>query len=98
MTTRFAFADYVLRDSTNGGRCDGSSPRPEEDMTRSTGKTFLEKASRNEQLLTGAGTRDEPRSCLVCGARIGSGDRTMQIRGAVVHLSCAAYRRRKVHR
>ena len=65
-------------------------------MTRSAATTFLEDASRNGRLLTGV--REERRSCLVCGARIGSDDPTIQIRGALVHLRCAVYRRRLVRR
>ena len=65
-------------------------------MIRSAANTFLEDASRNGRLLTGV--REERRSCLVCGARIGSGDPTIQIRSALVHLRCAVYRRRVVRR
>jgi hypothetical protein len=67
-------------------------------MTRSEPNTFLEDASRNERFLTCGGVREERRSCLVCGARIGSGDPTIEIRGALVHVLCAAYRRRQVRR
>jgi hypothetical protein len=67
-------------------------------MTRSEANTFLEDASRDKRFPTRGGVRDERRSCLVCGARIGSGDPTIQIRGALVHLLCAAYRRRLVRR
>ena len=65
-------------------------------MTRSAATTFLEDASRNGRLLTGV--REKRRSCLVCRGRIGSDDPTIQIRGALVHLRCAVYRRRLVRR
>jgi hypothetical protein len=65
---------------------------------RSEAKTFLEDATPNERFLTRSGVREEPRSCLVCGARIGSGDPTIHIHGALVHIACAAYRRRLVRR
>lgn len=67
-------------------------------MTSSDANTFLEDASRNERFVARSGVREERRSCLVCGARIGSGDPTIQIRGALVHMRCAAYRRRLVRR
>ena len=67
-------------------------------MTRSRAKTFLKDASRNQRLLTRSGVPDEPRSCLVCGAGIGSGEPTIKIRGALVHVRCAVYRRRQVRR
>jgi hypothetical protein len=81
-------------------------------MPRTEAKTFLDDASRNERFLTGSGVREESGSCLVCGARIGSddptiqirgsrvgsGDPTIQIHGALVHIRCAAYRRRLVRR
>lgn len=67
-----------------------------EDMTRSAATTFLKDASRNSRLPTGV--REEGRSCLVCGARITTGDPTIQIRSALVHLRCAVYRRRLVRR
>ena len=65
-------------------------------MTRSEANTFLESASRNERLLARRGVREQRRACRVCGASIGSGDRTIQIHGALVHIRCAAYRRRLV--
>ncbi|HEY2657516.1 MAG TPA: hypothetical protein VGI55_17165 [Solirubrobacteraceae bacterium] len=67
-------------------------------MTRSEAKTFLEDASRNEGFFARSGVPEERRSCLVCGARIGSGAPTIQISGALVHLRCAVYRRRLVRR
>jgi hypothetical protein len=67
-------------------------------MTRSEANTFLEDASRDERFPTRVGVREERRSCLVCGARIGSSDATIQIRGALVHRLYAAYRRRLVRR
>jgi hypothetical protein len=41
---------------------------------------------------------DERPACLACGARISSGEPTIKIRGALVHLRCAAYRRQLVRR
>jgi hypothetical protein len=67
-------------------------------MTRSEANTFLEDASRNERVLTRGGVREERRSCLVCGAHIGSGDPIIQIRNALVHMRCAVSRRRLVRR
>jgi hypothetical protein len=67
-------------------------------MTRSEANTFLEDASPNERFLTGSGVREARRSCLVCGASIGSSDPTIQITGALVHLRCAVHRRRLVRR
>jgi hypothetical protein len=67
-------------------------------MTRIEADTFLEDASRNERFVTRSGVREERLTCLVCGARIGSGNPTIQIRGALVHMRCAAYRRRLVRR
>jgi hypothetical protein len=37
-------------------------------------------------------------SCLACGARIGRGEPTIKIRGALVHMRCAANRRRLARR
>lgn len=61
-------------------------------MTRTEARMFLAGAAvkRGE-------THDEQPSCLACGARIGSGQPTIEIRGALVHLRCAM-RRRKVGR
>ena len=68
-------------------------------MTRSSeANTCLEDESRNERLLKRGGIREERRSCLACGAPIRSGDPTIQIRGALVHVRCAVYRRRLVRR
>ena len=66
-------------------------------MTRGEAKTLFEDASRNDRFLTPSGVRAERESCLVCGARIGGGP-TIQIRGALVHMHCAVYRRRLVRR
>jgi hypothetical protein len=44
------------------------------------------------------GDHDERPSCLACGGRIGSGEPTIKIRGALVHIRCAAYRRRLARR
>ena len=67
-------------------------------MTRSEANTFLEHPNRNERFSTRSEVREESRSCLLCGANIGSGDATIKIRGAVVHMRCAAYRRHLVRR
>ena len=37
-------------------------------------------------------------SCLACGAHIREGEPTIQIRGALVHMRCAVYRRRMARR
>jgi hypothetical protein len=65
---------------------------------RSEAKTLLEDSSGNARFLTRGRVREERRSCLVCGARIGTGDPTIQIRGALVHVACAVYRGRLVRR
>lgn len=65
-------------------------------MTRSEAKTFLENTSRNKRFVTGSAVREERRSCPVCGAGIASGEQTIQIRGALVHMRCAVNRRRRV--
>jgi uncharacterized Zn-binding protein involved in type VI secretion len=62
-------------------------------MTRSGPSTFLAGAVTKR-----AGGQDERPSCLACGARIGSGEPTIKIRGVPVHLRCAAYRRRLARR
>ena len=67
-------------------------------MTRSEANTFLEDAGRNERFLARSWVRTERRSCLVCGARIGSADVAIEIRGALVHIRCAVHRRRLVRR
>lgn len=58
-------------------------------MTRTDPRTLLAGAAvkRGE-------ANDEPPSCLACGARIGSGEPTIEIRGAPVHLHCAMHRRK----
>jgi hypothetical protein len=61
-------------------------------MTRTEPRTFLAGAA-----VKRAEAHDEQPSCLACGARIGSGQPTIEIRGALVHLHCAM-RRRKVGR
>jgi hypothetical protein len=62
-------------------------------MTRSEPGAFL---------ATEAGTRGVARdvrpSCLVCGARIASGEPTIKIHGAPVHMLCAVRRRRVARR
>jgi hypothetical protein len=45
-----------------------------------------------------AGAHDERPLCLACGAPIGGSEPTIKIRGALVHMRCAAYRRRVVRR
>lgn len=67
-------------------------------MPRSEANTSFTHVSRNEGLLARDGLREERGSCLVCGARIGSEDATIRIRGALVHMRCAVYRRRVVRR
>ena len=67
-------------------------------MPHREANTFLEDASRNERFLTRSGVLEQRRSCLVCGARIGRGDPTIEIRGALVHMRCAVYRRPLVRR
>lgn len=59
-------------------------------MTTTEPRTFLAGAA----VMRGE-AHDEQPSCLACGARIGSGQPTIEIRGALVHLHCAM-RRRKV--
>jgi hypothetical protein len=58
-------------------------------MTRTEPRTFLA----GEALKRGRAHGERP-SCLACGARIGSGEPTIEIRGALVHLHCAVRRRR----
>jgi hypothetical protein len=62
-------------------------------MTRSEPSTVLASA-----VVKRGGADDERSSCLVCGARIGSGEPTIKIHGALVHVRCAAYRRRLARR
>jgi hypothetical protein len=45
-----------------------------------------------------ARAHDEGPPCLACGAPIGSSEPTIKICGALVHMRCAAYRRRVVRR
>jgi hypothetical protein len=59
---------------------------------------ILDDSSRDEPFLARSGVREERPSCLVCGARIRSGEPTIQIHGALVHMVCAVYRRRLVRR
>jgi hypothetical protein len=58
-------------------------------MTSSGPSTFFASA-----VMKPGGAHVERSSCLVCGARIGSGEPTIEIRGALVHVRCAAHRRR----
>lgn len=62
-------------------------------MTRNESSTFLASA-----VVKRGGADDERPSCLACGARIGMGEPTIEIRGAPVHMRCAAYRRRLARR
>jgi hypothetical protein len=62
-------------------------------MTRNDPSTFLASA-----VVKRGGAHDERPSCLACGARIGIGEPTIKIRGALVHMRCAAYRRRLARR
>jgi hypothetical protein len=62
-------------------------------MTRSEPSTFLASAA-----VIRGGAHDERPSCLACGARIGSGEPTIKIRDALVHMRCAASRRRLARR
>jgi hypothetical protein len=50
------------------------------------------------EAVTRAGAHDERPLCLACGAPIGSSELTIKIRSALVHMRCAAYRRRVVRR
>jgi hypothetical protein len=45
-----------------------------------------------------AGAHADRPLCLACGAPVGSSEPTINIRGALVHMRCAAYRRRLVRR
>lgn len=62
-------------------------------MTSSEPSTFLAGA-----VVKPGGVYHERSSCLVCGVRIGSGEPTIKIHGALVHMRCAAYRRRAARR
>lgn len=62
-------------------------------MTRSDPSTFLA-----DSVVKCDRGHDERPSCLACGARIGSGEPTIKIRGALVHMRCAVYRRRVARR
>ncbi len=62
-------------------------------MTRSEPSTVLPGAA-----VKRGGADDGRSSCLVCGARVGSGEPTIKIGGALVHVRCAAYRRRLARR
>jgi hypothetical protein len=62
-------------------------------MTRSEPSTFLASA-----VVKRGGAHDERPSCLACGARIGNGEPTIKIHGALVHMRCAVYRRRVARR
>jgi hypothetical protein len=62
-------------------------------MTGSEPSTVLASA-----VVKRGGAHNERSSCLVCGARIGSGEPTIKIHGALVHVRCAAYRRRAARR
>lgn len=62
-------------------------------MTRNEPSTFLASA-----VVKRDRAHDERPSCLACGARIGSGEPTIKIRGALVHMRCAVHRRRVARR
>jgi hypothetical protein len=62
-------------------------------MTPSEPSTFLASA-----MMKPGRSHDERPSCLACGDRIGSGESTIKIGGALVHMRCAAYRRRLAQR
>ena len=67
-------------------------------MSRSAAITFLKDASQDERLLTRSSVREERRSCLMCGPRIGSDDPMIHVRGTLIHMRCAVYRRRRLCR
>jgi hypothetical protein len=58
-------------------------------MTRGEPRTVLAR-----QALKRGGTHDELQWCLACGGRLGTGEPTIKIRQALVHMRCAVYRRR----
>jgi hypothetical protein len=58
-------------------------------MTRTEPRTFLA----GPAVKRGC-AHDEQPSCLACGARIGIGEPTIEIRGAPMHLHCAVHWRR----
>jgi hypothetical protein len=62
-------------------------------MTASEPSTLLASAA-----VERGGAHDERSLCLACGTRIVSGQSTIKIRGALVHVRCAAYRRRLARR
>jgi hypothetical protein len=62
-------------------------------MTRTKPRTFL--ADGAAKL---AAAQNERSSCLVCGTQISSGEPTIRIRDALIHMRCAVYRRRAARR
>jgi hypothetical protein len=62
-------------------------------MTSSEPSTFLAGA-----VVKPGGAHDKRSSCLLCGARVGSGEPTIKIHGALIHVRCAAHRRRAARR
>ena len=54
--------------------------------------------SRDDLLWTRAAAQDERPTCLACRTRISRQEPTIQIRGALVHVRCAARRRRLTRR
>ena len=62
-------------------------------MTRCEPGTFLAPTAVKRD-----GAHDQRPSCLACGARIGRGEPTIKIRGALVHMRCAVHRRRLARR
>jgi hypothetical protein len=63
-------------------------------MPRSQPSRFLA----NAVVKRGGAPAEQPSSCLACGGRIDSGEPTIKIRGALIHMRCAAYRRRLARR
>jgi hypothetical protein len=53
-------------------------------MTRREPSTVLDRPA-----LKRGGTHDERQSCLACGARTGTGEPTIKIQAALVHMRCA---------
>ncbi len=62
-------------------------------MTRTEPRTYLA-----GEALQHPRAHDERPSYFVCGARIGSGEPTIKILGALVDVGCAVYRQREATR
>jgi hypothetical protein len=58
----------------------------------------FEGPSGSERLLEASGSHEERQSCLACGGDILSGEATIRIHGAPVHMRCAIYRRQLTRR